>query len=197
VLFPEFAQPRSIARNEHSSRLNHGRRHRFREVVGPIKRVGRIPANCCQQSTPSSARALRRQTCWPRHSSSTRSRSPDRSKISHDPLGNAGQARVLTGRDATVWSAPALEQIVAEVLRSGFKVGIHCLSGLFRYFELHGMFGLRWRTQARSAVTPRGATSSTLTRTTSHPLSLLSIARLNIAKSCFCHPSGAWCGSGP
>src|SRR5450631_1376352 len=40
-----------------------------------------------------------------------------------------------------------------------------------------------WRTVARSAVYPPAATSSTLIATTSQPRSLLSIARLNIARS--------------
>src|ERR1700694_514140 len=49
--------------------------------------------------------------------------------------------------------------------------------------NLTGCLVFFWRTVARSAVYPPAATSSTLSATTSQPRSLLSIARLNMARS--------------
>jgi hypothetical protein len=51
------------------------------------------------------------------------------------------QARILPCRDATVWRASALKQILAELLLFDLDVGIHCFPSRFRQFEPHRMSG--------------------------------------------------------
>jgi hypothetical protein len=80
-------------------------------------------------------------------------------------------------------AATTCEQELARLLVGGLQVIIDRLTGLFAQFKSNRSAGFLCRTVARSAVYPLAATSSTLIATTSHPRSLLSIARLNMARS--------------
>jgi hypothetical protein len=90
---------------------------------------------------------------------------------------------ILPGGHAAVVIATATEQIFARFLASGSDVIVDGLSRLLRQPKSDGPTGLLLPTVARSTAYPLGATSSTRSATTSQPRSLLSIARLNIAKS--------------
>src|SRR5260370_28887706 len=92
------------------------------------------------------------------------------------------QARILACGDDFLGTTPACEQELA-----GLLVGGRYSSTAWRVCSLNsnltGCLVFFCRTVARSAVYPPAATSSTLIATTSQPRSLLSIARLNIARS--------------
>src|SRR5260370_14419998 len=92
------------------------------------------------------------------------------------------QARILACGDDFLGTTPACEQELA-----GLLVGGRYSSTAWRVCSVNsnrtGRPVFFWRTVARSAVYPPAATSSTLIATTSQPRSLLSIARLNIARS--------------
>jgi hypothetical protein len=74
-----------------------------------------------------------------------------------------------------------------EELAGFFAAGSHMSSIAWRVSSVSSNLTGRpiffCRTVARSTAYPLGATSSTLSATTSHPRSLLSMARLNIARS--------------
>jgi hypothetical protein len=93
-----------------------------------------------------------------------------------NPVGN--KPRILPRCHATSRTSPAAEQKLAVVLAGCSEVVVECLSGLLGHLEpnLTGCPVFFCRTVARSIAYPRGATSSTLRATTSHPRNLLSMA---------------------
>jgi hypothetical protein len=86
------------------------------------------------------------------------------------------EARILPSRDATVWPASALEQIVSELLLFGLDIGIHCFTGLFRHFELHRMSGL--------ALTDPGPIRSQPARNNVFDLEAYNVASSRLAVDC-------------
>jgi hypothetical protein len=89
----------------------------------------------------------------------------------------------LAGGHVAVRTATTCKQELAGPLVGSLQIIIYRLAGLLAQFKSDGPPGFFCRTVARSAVYPPAATSSTRMATTSHPRSLLSIARLNIARS--------------
>ena len=75
------------------------------------------------------------------------------------------------------------EQVLPASEVSSGKPVADCRSGLLGDFELDGLPVFRWITVARSCTRPPRHTSLTRSRTRSHPLNLLSMARLNSARS--------------
>src|SRR5262249_30342038 len=92
-------------------------------------------------------------------------------------------------------AAAAREEELTRLPCRGSDVIIHRLAGLLCQFEPTGCPVFRCRTVARSMVMPCGAISSTFSPTTSQPRSLLSIARLNIARSRLRAATWSWSGS--
>src|SRR5262249_32250083 len=89
---------------------------------------------------------------------------------------------ILPGGHAAVVIATATQQIFARFLASGFDVIVDGLPRLLRQLKSDGPTGLLLpHCGAIDRIPAR--TSSTRSATTSQPRSLLSIARLNIAKS--------------
>src|SRR5690348_6781603 len=93
------------------------------------------------------------------------------------------EPRVLPGRHTAVAITTATEQKFAGLLARGFDVIVRACRVCSVNSNLTGRPVFFCRTVARSTAYPLGATSSTRSATTSQPRSLLSIARLNIAKS--------------
>jgi hypothetical protein len=98
-----------------------------------------------------------------------------------NPLGD--EPRVLPRRHAPSLTASADKQGFARFLASNSYVVIDRLSGLLGQFKPDGLPGLLLPHRRPTTEYPLGATSSTLRAMTSQPRSLLSMARLNIAKS--------------
>src|SRR6185437_13156650 len=97
-----------------------------------------------------------------------------------DPFGY--QPSILPGGDAPSGS-PAGEEELAGPPAGSSEIGIDRVASVFGHLKADGPTGLLWRTRARRAAAPCGAISSSLSRTTSQPRSLLSIARLKRARS--------------
>jgi hypothetical protein len=92
-------------------------------------------------------------------------------------------ARVLACRVVRLRAETAREQVRTSC---GAEVGqpiFDSASGLLGDFELNRSARLFWITVARSRTLPPAVTSSIFSRTRSQPMSLLSTARLNIARS--------------
>jgi hypothetical protein len=98
-----------------------------------------------------------------------------------DPLGD--KPCILGRRHALARTPSAGKQEFTGLLARSLYIIIDRLSGLIRQFEPDRLPVFLCRTVARSIAYPLGATSSTLSATTSQPRNLLSMARLNIAKS--------------
>ena len=97
-----------------------------------------------------------------------------------NPLGN--EPRILARCHVAVGTATAREQELAGPFVGRFQIVIDRLAGLLAQFKSDWPLFF-CRTVARSAAYPLAATSSTRMETTSQPRSLLSIARLNMARS--------------
>src|SRR5215472_17154268 len=93
------------------------------------------------------------------------------------------QPSILPCRNSSVAAATAAKEVLTRLLVGGSDVVVDRLTGLLSHLEPNWLAGLLLAHRRRSAACPCGATSSTLSRTTSQPLSLLSMARLNIARS--------------
>src|SRR3981189_1908481 len=78
------------------------------------------------------------------------------------------------------------EQEFARLLAGGTNVVINRLPGLLGHLESNRLTGLLLPDRRPIEGVSAGATSSTLRATTSQPRNLLSIARLNMAKSRVC-----------